>query len=72
MSHFKYFLLTLSIINSLCRYGKLQHLKILDLSYNSFTRSIPPYIGALSSLKAISLSSNPLYGILPIRGKNLL
>uniref|UniRef100_A0A2N9GLC6 Leucine-rich repeat-containing N-terminal plant-type domain-containing protein n=1 Tax=Fagus sylvatica TaxID=28930 RepID=A0A2N9GLC6_FAGSY len=33
-------------------------LEILDLSYNHFTGSISPYIGALSSLKALSLYSN--------------
>uniref|UniRef100_A0A7N2LKL7 Uncharacterized protein n=1 Tax=Quercus lobata TaxID=97700 RepID=A0A7N2LKL7_QUELO len=43
-------------------------LKILDLSENFFTGSIPPYIGALSSLKALSLYyNNPLNGTLPIR-----
>nr|POE69292.1 putative inactive leucine-rich repeat receptor-like protein kinase imk2 [Quercus suber] len=41
-------------------------LKILDLSENSFTGSISPYIGALSSLKAISLYSNRLNGTLSI------
>ncbi|XP_065616759.1 receptor-like protein 15 [Quercus suber] len=37
-------------------------LKVLDLSKNHFTRSIPPYIGALSSLKASSLSFANLKG----------
>ncbi|KAM4076050.1 hypothetical protein ACJW30_12G035300 [Castanea mollissima] len=41
------------------------NLEILDLSYNDFTGSISPYIGALSSLKAISLSYNHLNGTLP-------
>jgi len=47
-------------------------LEILDLTGNDFTRSIPPYIGALSSLKAISLSDMELNGTLPIQGMNLL
>nr|POE46116.1 lrr receptor-like serine/threonine-protein kinase gso1 [Quercus suber] len=50
--------------------ANFSNLKILDLSDNSFTGSIPPYIGALSSLKALSLYnsySNPLNGTLPIR-----
>uniref|UniRef100_A0A2N9GL69 Reverse transcriptase Ty1/copia-type domain-containing protein n=1 Tax=Fagus sylvatica TaxID=28930 RepID=A0A2N9GL69_FAGSY len=40
-------------------------LEILDLSYNDFTGSISPYIGALSSLKALSLSYVGLNGTLP-------
>uniref|UniRef100_A0A2N9EWN9 Leucine-rich repeat-containing N-terminal plant-type domain-containing protein n=1 Tax=Fagus sylvatica TaxID=28930 RepID=A0A2N9EWN9_FAGSY len=40
-------------------------LEILDLSYNHFTGSISPYIGALSSLKALSLSYVGLNGTLP-------
>uniref|UniRef100_A0A2N9EHT6 Reverse transcriptase Ty1/copia-type domain-containing protein n=1 Tax=Fagus sylvatica TaxID=28930 RepID=A0A2N9EHT6_FAGSY len=40
-------------------------LEILDLHYNDFTGSISPYIGALSSLKALSLSCNGLNGTLP-------
>nr|POE70885.1 putative inactive leucine-rich repeat receptor kinase xiao [Quercus suber] len=43
-------------------------LEILDLSGNVFTGSIPPYIGALSSLKAISLSDIELNGTLPVQG----
>ncbi|XP_065620801.1 probable leucine-rich repeat receptor-like protein kinase At1g68400 [Quercus suber] len=43
-------------------------LEILDLTGNDFTGSIPPYIGALSSLKAISLSDVELNGTLPIQG----
>ncbi|KAK7830115.1 receptor-like protein 15 [Quercus suber] len=39
-------------------------LEILDLTENDFTGSITPYIGALSSLKAISLSYSGLNGTL--------
>jgi hypothetical protein len=46
-------------------------LEILDLSSNYFTGSISPYIGALSSLKAISLAYNQLSGTFP-KGKNRL
>ncbi|KAM3747369.1 hypothetical protein ACB098_05G029900 [Castanea mollissima] len=44
--------------------ANFSNLEILDLSGNDFTGSITPYIGALSSLKAISLSSNSLNGTL--------
>ena len=47
-------------------------LEILDLSGNAFTGSITPYIGALSSLKAISLSYIGLNGTLNTTGENLL
>ena len=47
-------------------------LEVLDLSLNYFPGSISPYIGALSSLKAISLYFVGLNGTLPIQGKNLL
>ncbi|XP_028063019.1 receptor-like protein 15 [Camellia sinensis] len=43
------------------------HLQILDLSENNFFASIPPSIGALSSLKALSLAQNNLSGSLPIQ-----
>jgi len=43
-------------------------LEILDLTRNHFG-SISPHIGALSSLKAISLAENELNGTLP-KGKN--
>ncbi|KAL0010111.1 hypothetical protein SO802_005219 [Lithocarpus litseifolius] len=46
-------------------------LEILDLTGNDFTGSIPPYIGALSSLKAISLSEMELNGTLPVQGNHL-
>ena len=72
MSHFKYFLLTLSTSILFVDMANFSSLKILDLSENSFTGSIPPYIGELSSLKALSLYSNKLNRTLPIRGKNLL
>ena len=52
--------------------ANFNRLKILDLSKNNFTGSITPYIGALSSLKAISLSRNELNGTLNTPGKNLL
>ncbi|THG15485.1 hypothetical protein TEA_020718 [Camellia sinensis var. sinensis] len=45
-----------------------RHLQILDLSENNFFASIPPSIGALSSLKALSLAQNNLSGSLPIQG----
>ena len=51
--------------------ANFSNLKILDLSENYFIGCIPQYIGALSSLKAISLHSNRLNGTLAIRGKNL-
>ncbi|KAL4625748.1 hypothetical protein ACB092_05G047200 [Castanea dentata] len=44
--------------------ANFSNLEILDLSGNYFTGSITPYIGALSSLKAISLSYNGLNGTL--------
>ena len=51
--------------------ANFSNLEILDFTGNDFTGSIPPYIGALSSLKAISLSDMELNGTLPIQGKNL-
>jgi len=51
--------------------SNFSRLEILDLSKNSFTRSISPYIGVLSSLKVISLVGNDLNGTLP-KGKNRL
>ncbi|CAL5444142.1 unnamed protein product [Camellia sinensis] len=45
-----------------------RHLEILDLSRNNFFASIPSTIGALSSLKALSLAQNNLNGSLPIQG----
>ena len=47
-------------------------LEVLELEGNDFTGSIPPYIGVLSSLKAISLRDNGLNGTLNTPGKNLL
>ena len=46
-------------------------LEISDMSGNKFTGSISPYIGALTSLKAISLSQNELNGNFHTQGKNL-
>nr|XP_023885712.1 leucine-rich repeat receptor protein kinase EMS1-like [Quercus suber] len=43
--------------------ANFSNLEILDLSGNVFTGGIPPYIGALSSLKAISLSDMELVEI---------
>ncbi|GLT99569.1 hypothetical protein SLE2022_170020 [Rubroshorea leprosula] len=44
-------------------------LKILDLSQNQFSGGIPPFVGPLHSLKALSLSSNfQLNGSLPNPG----
>ena len=71
MSHFNFF----SLDTIYCQFSNFSSLKILDLSGNSFIGSITPFIGALSSLKALSLYSNrlnQLNGILPIQGKNLL
>ncbi|XP_058072782.1 receptor-like protein 15 isoform X1 [Magnolia sinica] len=45
------------------RWSKLSKLEHLDLSYNSFDESILPYLGALSSLKSLSLSGN-YFGLL--------
>ena len=44
------------------------------MSGNGFTGILSPYIGALQSLKAISLSQNKLNGTLQLhtKGKNLL
>ena len=41
------------------------NLQVLDLSDNGFIGSIPPSIGALSSLKVLSLAYNKLNGSLP-------
>ena len=41
--------------------ANFSNLEILDFTGNDFTGSIPPYIGALSSLRAISLSDMELY-----------
>jgi hypothetical protein len=48
--------------------SNFSRLEILDLTRNYFT-GISPYIGALSSLTAISLADNVLNGTLP-KGKN--
>ncbi|XP_062155028.1 receptor-like protein 15 isoform X3 [Alnus glutinosa] len=45
--------------------SNFSRLEILDLTGNYFIESISPYIGALSSLKAISLAENKLNGTLP-------
>ncbi|XP_041016838.1 receptor-like protein 15 isoform X1 [Juglans microcarpa x Juglans regia] len=45
--------------------ANLSRLEILDMSGNRITGSISPYIGALSSAKAISLSDNDFYGDFP-------
>ena len=71
-SHFKDFLLILLSSILLVDMANSSNLEILDLSYNDFIGSITPYIGALSSLKAISLSHNyGLNGTLNTSGKNL-
>ena len=72
-SHFKDFLLILLSSILLVDMAIFSNLEILDLSGNFFTGSITPYIGVLSSLKAISLSYNiGLNGTLNTSGKNLL
>nr|GMC71293.1 probable LRR receptor-like serine/threonine-protein kinase At4g36180 [Ipomoea batatas] len=43
----------------------LKNLKVLDLSCNELNGSIPPAIGALSALVALSLQENSLGGTLP-------
>ena len=68
----KDFLLTLLLLFLLVDMTNFSSLEILDLSDNYFTGSITPYIKALSSLKAISLSENELNGTLNTPGKNLL
>ncbi|KAK6267678.1 hypothetical protein QUC31_011838 [Theobroma cacao] len=45
-------------------------LRVLDLRWNLYSGSIPPSIEALSSLKALSLSSNALNGFVPSPGKS--
>lgn len=47
------------------------HLGMIDMSKNDFTRSIPPSIGILASLKSLSLSTNHLNSSLPIQGMYL-
>ena len=47
------------------------HLGMIDMSKNDFTRSIPPSIGILASLKSLSLSTNHLNSSLPIKGMYL-
>ena len=71
-SHCKDFLLTLLSSFPLVDMANFSSLEILDLSNNDFTGSITPHIGALSSLKSISLSYNDLNGTLIAPGKNLL
>ena len=56
--HFKYFIDAISL--HLVALSNFNRLEILDLHDNSFTGSISPYIGVLSSLKAISLAYNQL------------
>ncbi|CAA2995505.1 LRR receptor-like serine threonine- kinase GSO1 [Olea europaea subsp. europaea] len=45
-----------------------KNLKVLDLSKNNFTGSIPQIIGLMSSLSALSLAENNLTGFLPSKG----
>uniref|UniRef100_A0A7N2LNJ1 Leucine-rich repeat-containing N-terminal plant-type domain-containing protein n=1 Tax=Quercus lobata TaxID=97700 RepID=A0A7N2LNJ1_QUELO len=47
-------------------------LEILDMSGNTFTGILSPYIGTLSSLKAISLSQNKLHGNLHAKDLGML
>ncbi|KAF5931578.1 hypothetical protein HYC85_027749 [Camellia sinensis] len=49
-------------------FTSFRHLEVLDLTGNNFFGSILPSIGALSSLKALSLAHNNLNGSLPIQG----
>ncbi|CAK9163988.1 unnamed protein product [Ilex paraguariensis] len=46
----------------------LRNLESLHLGYNDMAGEIPPSIGALTSLKALSLTSNKLNGSLPVEG----
>lgn len=55
---------------SLVELATFEKLEILDFSQNNFIGSIPPCIGALSNLKALSLAENKLNGSLPTQGKN--
>ncbi|XP_050289658.1 receptor-like protein 15 [Quercus robur] len=61
LSNLKVLILRLNGLNGSLPFkdmANFSNLEILDLSENDFTESINPYIGALSSLKAISLSYN--------------
>lgn len=50
-------------------FTSFKNLKVLDLSENNFMGSIPPAIGNLSSIIALSLAHNGLNGTLPNQGK---
>ncbi|KAJ3684071.1 hypothetical protein LUZ61_013235 [Rhynchospora tenuis] len=52
--------------------GKLNHLRILDLSNNSFYGIIPREIGELKQLVVLDLGNNSLNGILPPELDNML
>ncbi|XVE72760.1 hypothetical protein DITRI_Ditri11bG0064600 [Diplodiscus trichospermus] len=49
---------------------ELKHLRHLDLSYNAFQR-IPEFIGSLTALTYLDLSSNSLSGVIPYQLGNL-
>jgi len=51
--------------------GDLSHLRVLDLSINGLTGSIPPTIGNMASLEVLYLHSNDLSGPIPPEVGNL-
>ncbi|KAM7515021.1 hypothetical protein LguiA_004604 [Lonicera macranthoides] len=52
--------------NRLCLRSNLRKLKSLNLRFNQLTGFVPDVIFNISSLKVIDLSSNDLYGSLPV------
>ncbi|XP_039165801.1 receptor-like protein 15 [Eucalyptus grandis] len=48
--------------------SKLSKLEVLDLSYNSLNNSILPILGALSSLKILSLQNSTIEGTITAQG----
>ncbi|GFS44611.1 leucine-rich receptor-like protein kinase family protein [Actinidia rufa] len=51
---------------------KLQSLKVLSLSHNNFTGSIPPELALMPSLERLNLSHNSLSGRLPMLFSNMM
>jgi hypothetical protein len=47
------------------QFSALVSLEYLDLSYNVFADTIPPYLGLLTNLKYVYMQGNTLHGTLP-------